>query len=84
MSPIFILKKEPSKKQKIFIFLKVCHFAMGSPIDMNVGVFWETSAGFLTSVALQLFPKYSQSYVNLNIKSRAKHNCLLNVTCRTL
>ena len=39
MSPIFILKKEPSKKQKIFIFLKVCHFAMGSPIDMNVGVF---------------------------------------------
>ena len=47
---------------------------MGSPIDMNVDVFWETSVGFLKSVVLQLFPKYSQSYVNLNVKSRAKFN----------
>ena len=38
---------------------------MGSPIDMNVDMFWETSAGFLKSVVLQLFPKYSQSNVNL-------------------
>ena len=37
---------------------------------MNVGVFWETFAGFLKSVAVQLFPKYSKSYVNLNVKSR--------------
>ena len=33
---------------------------MGGLIDMNVGVFWETSMGLLKSVVLQLFPKYSQ------------------------
>ena len=49
---------------------------MGSPIEMNADMFWETSVGFLKSVVLQLFPKYSQSYVNLNVKSRAKFNCL--------
>ena len=38
---------------------------MGSPIDMNVDVFLETSVGFLKSVVLQLFPKYSQINVNL-------------------
>ena len=37
---------------------------MGGPIDMNVGVFWETSVGFLESVILLLFPKYNQSNVN--------------------
>ena len=35
---------------------------MVASIDMNVGVFWETSVGFLKSVVLQLFPKYSQNY----------------------
>ena len=49
---------------------------MGSPIDMNADVFWETSMGFLKSVVLQLSPKYSQSNVNLDIKSRSKFNCL--------
>ena len=72
----FHLKKKPPKKHKIFIFLKGCYFVMGSPIDMNVDVFWETSVGFLKSVVLQLFPKYSQSNVNLNVKSRSKFNCL--------
>ena len=72
----FHLKKELPKKHKCFIFLKGCYFVMGSPIDMNVDVFWETSVGFLKSVVLQLFPKYSQSNVNLNVKSRAKLNCL--------
>ena len=72
----FHLKKEPPKKHKFFIFLKGCYFVMGSPIDMNVDVFWETSVGFLKSVVLQLFPKYSQSNVNLNVKSKAKFNCL--------
>ena len=32
---------------------------MGSPIEMNADMFWETSVGFLKSVVLQLFPKYS-------------------------
>ena len=47
---------------------------MVDSIDMNVDVFWETSVGFLKSQVLQLFPKYSQSYANLNVKSRAKFN----------
>ena len=47
---------------------------MGSPIDMNVDVFWETSVSFLKSVVLQLSPKYSQSNANLNVKSRSKFN----------
>ena len=47
---------------------------MGSPIDMNVGLFWETSVGFLKSVVLQLFPRQSQSYINLNVKSGPKFN----------
>ena len=68
MSAIFILEKEPPKKK--IIFLKGRYFVMGGPIEMNVGVFWETSGGFLKSVVLQLFPKYNQSYVNLNVKSR--------------
>ena len=45
---------------------------MGGRIDMNADVFWETSVGFLKCVVLQIFPKYSQSYVNLNVKSREK------------
>ena len=49
---------------------------MGGPIDMNFGIFQETPADFLKSDVLQLFPKYSQSNVNLNVKSRAKFNCL--------
>ena len=32
---------------------------MDSSIDMNVDVFWETSVGFLKSMILKLFPKYS-------------------------
>ena len=47
---------------------------MGGAIDMNVGVFWETSVGFLKSVVLQLFPKYSQSHANGNVKNRPKFN----------
>ena len=46
---------------------------MGDPIDMNVEMLnVETFVGFLKSVVLQLFPKYSQSYVNLNVKKESK------------
>ena len=41
---------------------------------MNVGVFWETSVGFLKVVVLRLFPEHSQSYANLNVKSRPRFN----------
>ena len=64
MSAIFFLEKEAAKKRQ------------GGPIDMYVGVFWETFVGFLKSVVFQLFPKYSQSNTNLNVKSRAKFNYL--------
>ena len=40
---------------------------MGAAIDISVDLFWETSVGFL---------KNGQSYVNLNVKSTAKFNCL--------
>ena len=68
-------KRSRQKKHKPFIYLKGRYFVMGGTIDMNVGVFWKTSEGFLKSVVLQLFPKYNQSYVNLNVKSREKFNC---------
>ena len=47
---------------------------MGGPTDMDVGVFWKTSVVFLKSVASQLFSKYSQSYINLNVKSNPEFN----------
>ena len=54
MSAIFILNKEPPKKDKFFIFLRSRYFVMAASIDRNVDVFWKTSAGFLKSVVLQL------------------------------
>ena len=39
MSAIFILKKEPPKKHKFFMFLRGRYFVMGGPIDMNVTCF---------------------------------------------
>ena len=56
------------------MFLKGCYFVMGGPIDKNVDMFLQTFVGFLKSVVLQLFQKYNQSYVNLNVKSRPKLN----------
>ena len=32
------------------MFLKGRRFVMGGPIDMNVGVFWDTSVGVLKTV----------------------------------
>ena len=70
MSAIFSFEKVTVKKTKKFPIFNGCYFVMGSPIDMNAEVFWETSVGFLQSVVLQLFPKYSQSNMNVNAKSR--------------
>ena len=70
---IFYFGKRAAKKRKHF-FKKAHHFVMGGPINMNAGVFWEASVGFLKSVVLQLFPKCNQSYVNFNVKSRPKFN----------
>ena len=72
MSSIFILKKQLLKKHKFFIFLKGHYFVTEGCIDINVGVFWETSVGFLKIVVSQLLPKYSQSHGNLNVKIRPK------------
>ena len=51
---IVTLKKEPSKKHNFLIFLR------GRFFYVNVGLFWKTSAGFVKSVVLQLFPKYNR------------------------
>ena len=69
MSAIFSFEKGATKKNK---FLKGCYFVMGSPIDMNIDMFRD----FLKGVVLQLFPKYNQSNINVNVKSRSKFNCL--------
>ena len=68
----FVFWKRSRQKTQIFLISKGRYFAMGCPIDMNFGVFWETPVDFLKSVVLQLFPKYIQNNVNLNVKSRAK------------
>ena len=67
MSAIFILKKRTAKNPKSVMFLRSRYFVMGNLIDKNVKVFEETSVGFLKCVVLQVFPKYSQSYVNFNV-----------------
>ena len=72
MSAIFILKKQLPKKHKFFVFWKGHYFLMEGSIDIDVGVFWETSVGFLKIVVSQLLPKYSQSYGNLDVKIRPK------------
>ena len=46
----FFGNKRRQKTHKFFIFLKGHYFVMGGPINMNVGLFWETSVGFLKSV----------------------------------
>ena len=72
----FYFEERAAKKTQIFlfIFLKSRYFIMGGIIDMNFGMFWETSVGFLKSVVLQFFPKYSQKYANFNVESRSKFN----------
>ena len=47
---------------------------MGVSIDINVGLFCETSVGLPESAVLEHFTKYCQTYVNLNAKSRPKFN----------
>ena len=58
------------------MFLRGRYFVMGSPINMKTDFFRETFVALLKCVLLQLFPKYSQSYVNLTVKSRAKFKWL--------
>ena len=55
MSVIFILKNEPPKKTQFSIFfLMGCYFVMVGFIDINIGVFLDTSAGFLKSVVSKI------------------------------
>ena len=53
MSVISFKKKEPSKETQIFHISKGRYLVMGGPIDMNVGVFWETSVGVPKSVVFK-------------------------------
>ena len=50
---------------------------MGGSFHMNAAVLRETFVGFLKGVVSQLFPKYSKTYVNLNVKSSPKLNGFL-------
>ena len=70
----FYFEEKVAKKTQTFQFLMSRYFVMGASIDINVGVFREAFVRFLKSVVLQLFPKSSQSYANLNVKSRPKFN----------
>ena len=73
----FAFWKRSRQKTQIFHNFK-------GPLFRNGWTYWyefwcilrDTPVDFLKSVVLQLFPKYSQSNVNLNVKSRAKFNCL--------
>ena len=70
----FLFWRKSRQKKQFIHFLKDHYFVMGGSIDMNAGVFWATSVGFLKSVVLHFFPKYIQSYANFNVKSRRKFN----------
>ena len=48
-----------SQKTQSFLFLMGSYFLMDSSIDMNVGMFWETSVGFLKSLISHVLPKYN-------------------------
>ena len=50
------------------MFLRGRYFVMGNHIDVNVHLFWESSVDFLKCMVLQPFSKYTQTYVNLNVK----------------
>ena len=65
---LLYIEEKASKKAQVF-HLKDCYFVVGSPIGMSFFVFWETLAGFLKS-SFATFPNYSQSYVDLNVKSK--------------
>ena len=39
MTATFLLKKEPPKKHKFFIFLNGRYFVISGPIDMNIDLF---------------------------------------------
>ena len=64
----FLFWRKSRQKAQILNFFKGLLF--------RNGVFWETSVAFLKSLVLQLFLKYSQSYANLNVKSRPKWSSL--------
>ena len=68
----FYFEERVITKHEFFFFLLGRYIVIGSSIDMNVGAFCENSVSFLKSVVLQLSPTYSESYANLNVKSRPK------------
>ena len=47
MSAIFVLKKNRKKNHKFFVYVKGRYFGMCDPTDMTVGMYCETSVGFL-------------------------------------
>ena len=68
--------KGATKKTQIFHIFKKLLFRNGQPYWYECWRVLRDFYGFSKRCGLQLFPKYSQSDVNLNVKSRSKFNCL--------
>ena len=73
MSTMFILKRGPPKTQ----ILKGFYFVMGGTIDMNVGVFWETSVGFLKSIVSHNFSQGMAKVMSIRVSNIAQNSTIL-------
>ena len=75
-SSVFVFEMKDTKKDKIFNFLRDSFSVMRVPMamDMIFGVFSETYVRLLTSIASQVFSRYSKNFNNLNVKKCLKLN----------
>ena len=74
MSAVFNFEIKDAKKDKIFNFLKGHFFVMGTPMDKIFGLFSDIYVRLPKSITSQFFSRYSQNYINLNVKSCLKLN----------
>ena len=72
ISNFCIEKRAPQKIIAFPFFLKSHYFALCDPIDINVGVFCESSVGFPKSVVLEHFPKFSQNICQFECQKYSK------------
>ena len=77
MSATFILKKEPPKNTNLYFLLKGLYFVMGGAINMNVGLFWETSVGFLKSIVSHNFSQGMTKVMSIRISNIAQNSTIL-------
>ena len=70
----FIHEIKGAKKDKIFNFLKGRSSVIGCPMDVIFGVFFRDLCEAFKIITSQFLPRYSKSYINLNVKSCLKLN----------